>query len=52
MPTKRAAARTDSLTRPSRPGGVQMKSSATPATWAGIAFINTVDAYDPSPPGT
>ena len=47
-----AAASTDWLTEPSRPGGVQMTSSRTPATRAGTEFMTTVEAYEPRPPGT
>ena len=52
MPMSRAAASTERLTVPSRPGGVQMISSRTPATRAGTEFMITVEAYAPSPPGT
>jgi hypothetical protein len=51
-PISLAAASTEAFTAPSRPGGVQMTSSSTPATTAGTEFMMTVDAYDPNPPGT
>ena len=35
-----------------RPGGVHTINSPTPATRAGTAFMITVEAYAPSPPGT
>jgi hypothetical protein len=44
IPMSRAAANTDALTLPSRPGGVQTISSFTPATRAGTAFMITVEA--------
>ena len=46
-----AAANTNSFITP--PGvGTTMMSSCTPATLAGIAFINTEDGYAALPPGT
>jgi len=43
-PISRAAARTERLTLPSLPGGVQMTNSSTPATKAGTEFMMTVEA--------
>ena len=37
---------------PPASGGVQMQTSRTPATIAGIAFISTLEGYAPRPPGT
>ncbi|MCY1171728.1 hypothetical protein D9M73_118490 [compost metagenome] len=50
-PAMQAAASTSSLISP-RGVGTTMTTSVTPATLAGIAFINTDDGYDALPPGT
>jgi hypothetical protein len=39
-------------TEPSGPGGTHRAISGTPATWAGMAVISTVDGYTARPPGT
>ena len=50
-PARKAAASTRALRSP--PGvGTTMTISGTPATWAGMAFINTLDGYAALPPGT
>ena len=36
----------------SGPGGTHRAISGTPATWAGMAVISTVDGYTARPPGT
>src|SRR5690554_5004444 len=50
-PAIAAAASTMSFTTPSGVG-TTMITSATPATFAGIAFISTEDGYAALPPGT
>ena len=51
-PATCAAARMYGLTEPSLFGGVTMTISSTPAIFAGIASISTVDGYAAVPPGT
>ena len=43
IPASLAAARMAGRIFPSRPGGVAMMISPTPAMWAGMAFISTVE---------
>ncbi len=50
-PAIAAAASTIALRTPSGVG-VTMTISPTPATFAGIAFISTLDGYAARPPGT
>jgi len=52
MASRAAAASVAWGTAPSGPGGTHSAISGTPATWAGIAVINTVDGYTARPPGT
>ncbi len=51
-PAMAAAARTSSATRPPAPGGTHRTTSPTPATFAGMAVMRTVDGYVARPPGT
>ena len=37
---------------PSLVGGVTQTMRSTPATWAGRAFMSTVEGYSARPPGT
>src|SRR4051812_16992488 len=46
------AARMVGCARPSGPGGAQTASSSTPAVFATVAHITTVDGYGARPPGT
>ena len=52
MPAMTAAARIAGFTLPSRPAGVVMTISDTPATLAGITSMSTVEGYAAVPPGT
>ena len=51
-PATTAAARMAGFTLPSRPAGVVMTISGTPATRAGMTSIKTVEGYAAVPPGT
>ena len=52
MPAMCAAARITGFTLPSGRGGVTITRFFTPAIFAGIASIKTVDGYAAVPPGT
>ena len=43
FPIAHAAARVSGFPAPSRPGGIASTIRPTPATWAGIAFMRTLD---------